>query len=293
MTSWVEAEQHAILTPERDRRKYRSAQPAAKSTVSLLTHDRAYPCATTVHTDSSCPTPSSRITVPRAVPRPCYNPAVRIFDLSLPISPALPTWQGDPPVTIQQVCSASPADPHSYNLSRISLSTHAGTHLDPPRHFGGSLCVDQLPLDVLCGPVRVVDLRNAPRCIDLDTLSALNLNGVKRLLFATHRGEMHASPMRLDHAFLTQQAASFLRHQLGLLLVGTDCFSIDRSDSPSASTFPAHHALLQDLPSAAPVVIVEGLRLHEIQAGDYELFCLPLPLANGDGAPARVVLVQR
>jgi len=40
------------------------------------------------------------------------------------------------------------------------------------------------------------------------------------------------------------------------------------------------------------VVIVEGLNLSAVPAGDYDLICLPLKIAEGagDGAPARVVL---
>jgi arylformamidase len=39
-------------------------------------------------------------------------------------------------------------------------------------------------------------------------------------------------------------------------------------------------------------VILEGLNLTGISAGQYELICLPLRLRSnkGDGAPARVVL---
>ncbi len=38
------------------------------------------------------------------------------------------------------------------------------------------------------------------------------------------------------------------------------------------------------------VVIVEGLNLSEVPAGDYELIALPVKLKDADGAPARVVL---
>jgi arylformamidase len=38
------------------------------------------------------------------------------------------------------------------------------------------------------------------------------------------------------------------------------------------------------------VVIVEGLDLADVPAGDYELVCMPLKLKDADGAPARVFL---
>ena len=45
------------------------------------------------------------------------------------------------------------------------------------------------------------------------------------------------------------------------------------------------HVILLEL----GVVIVETLDLSQVEAGRYELMCLPLRLAT-DGAPARVVL---
>ena len=38
------------------------------------------------------------------------------------------------------------------------------------------------------------------------------------------------------------------------------------------------------------VIIIEGLNLSEAEPGMYEMYCLPLPVIGGDGAPARVVL---
>ena len=39
------------------------------------------------------------------------------------------------------------------------------------------------------------------------------------------------------------------------------------------------------------VLILEGLNLSATPDGDYDLVCLPLPLAGVDGAPARATLL--
>ena len=54
-----------------------------------------------------------------------------------------------------------------------------------------------------------------------------------------------------------------------------------------SDNFDAHIALL-----SRNIVIVEGLNLGGVPAGEYELSCLPLQIAggDGDGAPARAVL---
>ena len=70
----------------------------------------------------------------------------------------------------------------------------------------------------------------------------------------------------------------------GIRLVGTDFISIETADDP---TFPVHRALL-----GAGIAIVEGLDLRDVSAGRYTLWCLPLKIHEGDGGPARVVLVD-
>jgi arylformamidase len=64
--------------------------------------------------------------------------------------------------------------------------------------------------------------------------------------------------------------------------VGVDTLSIE----PESDAYPVHRTLLE-----AGVVIVEGLDLASVAPGGYELVCLPLRIAGGDGAPARAVLI--
>ena len=46
-----------------------------------------------------------------------------------------------------------------------------------------------------------------------------------------------------------------------------------------------HVALLE-----AGIWLIEGLNLFGVDPGLYDLFCLPLRIAGGEGAPARAVL---
>jgi arylformamidase len=40
------------------------------------------------------------------------------------------------------------------------------------------------------------------------------------------------------------------------------------------------------------VILLEGLDLSQVDAGDYTLICLPVKIAGADGAPARAVLTR-
>jgi len=194
-----------------------------------------------------------------------------IIDISLPIGPDTPVWPGDPPVLVEPVTRVEAGDPA--DVSRLVLGTHTGTHVDPPAHFlPGGVTVDALPLDVFVGPAVVADL-SGRGAIDAGGLESHSLpQGTTRVLLKTGAAE----------GALTAEGARWLVQQ-GVQLVGADTLSIE----PSTGSYPVHRILL-----GAGVVIVEGLDLSAVAAGPYQLVCLPLRVAGGDGAPARAVLIS-
>ena len=58
---------------------------------------------------------------------------MKIHDVTVPLTRALPTYPGDPPFEIEALRSLEQG--HPYRLSRLSLGTHTGTHVDAPCHF--------------------------------------------------------------------------------------------------------------------------------------------------------------
>lgn len=206
----------------------------------------------------------------------------KIHDITVPLTPMLPAFPGDAPVAIEVLQRAGES---AYAISRLGLTTHSGTHVDAPAHFvAGGATVDVLPLEILLGKTRVVELPGRER-VDRSDLEALDLRDDLRVLLKTRMsGQLLKPGYQEDHVYLTGDAALYLA-QAGLKLVGFDYLSIDRFGDAS---YPAHHALL-----GAGVVVVEGLDLSEVEPGEYDMTCLPLRVGGGDGAPARVVLRSR
>ena len=206
----------------------------------------------------------------------------RIYDITVPLAAGMSTYPGDPPFVLESVQRSGDSP---FELSRLSLSTHTGTHVDAPGHFvPGGASVDQLPLEILLGKARVVELlvRETVGRVDLE---ALDLRDDLRVLLKTRMsGQLLRSGYHQDHVHLSEDAALYLA-QAGIKLVGIDYLSVDRFGS---TDFPAHRALL-----GAGVIVLEGLDLSEVEPGEYEMACLPLRIAGGDGAPARVVLRSR
>ena len=211
---------------------------------------------------------------------------MRIYDVSVPISTTTtPVYPGDPRIEINSASAISNGD--AANVSLLNFGVHTATHTDAPAHFiEGAATVRQLPLEVLLGRARVVEVPLDVRAVDAGHVSADVLNGATRVLLKTRNSafwQESSNNFREDFTYITPAAARSLVHQ-GVRLVGIDYLSVDEFGSANYET---HRVLL-----GSSVVIIEGLNLAEVPAGDYELICLPLLIASGtgDGAPARTIL---
>jgi arylformamidase len=212
---------------------------------------------------------------------------MKIYDVTVPTSSETPVYEGDPKVEIESAHAISRGD--AANVSKLCLGAHTATHVDAPNHFiEGTGKVDALPLEVLIGRARVVELPNDVTAIEVSHVNDANLQGVERVLFKTRNSDFwndSAQGFRKDFTYIAPEAATELVN-LGIKLVGIDYLSVEKFGSED---FGTHLTLL-----GAQIVIIEGLDLREISAGDYELICLPLKIASGtgDGAPARTVLIE-
>ncbi len=206
---------------------------------------------------------------------------MKIYDVTVPLSKELVVYPGDPHVKINRRTKAN-EDDAKYNLSRYSFSSHAGTHVDPPFHLiEGGITVDKLPLELLIGRARVVEV-TAP-VVDEAVLEEFDFTVDARVLFKTRNSYLWSQKTFVkDYVYITPGAARSLVND-GIKVVGIDYLSVDKFDAA-----PETHMVLL----SASIIIIEGLDLREVEPGDYELICLPLKVMDGDGAPARVVLRQ-
>ena len=206
---------------------------------------------------------------------------MKIYDVTVPLSKDSIVYPGDPHVKINRRTKVN-EDESKYNLSRYSFSSHAGTHVDPPFHLiEGGITVDKLPLELLMGRARVVEV-TAP-VIDEAVLEEFDFTVDARVLFKTRNSYLWSNKTFVkDYVYMTPGAACSLIKD-GIKLVGIDYLSVDKFEGEPET----HRALL-----SADTIIVEGLDLREVEPGDYELICLPLKVKDGDGAPARVILRQ-
>jgi arylformamidase len=209
----------------------------------------------------------------------------RVIDVSLPLSPEMLVWPNEPGVELEPISMLERGD--SANVSMLRLGTHTGTHVDPPVHFlVGGATIDHVSLDVLIGRAVVADMRGVTS-IGPAELEAADIAEEERVLFLTDWSARWSydppPPFPEAYTALTPGGAAWMVDR-GMRLVGTDFLSIELR---GARDHPVHRTLL-----AAGVAIVEGLDLREALPGPYTLVCLPLKIAEGDGGPARAVLIE-
>ncbi len=205
-----------------------------------------------------------------------------IYDITFPIYEGVPIYEGDPAVKIDVCASIAKGD--VANVTKLCFGAHTATHVDAPNHFiEGTRKIHELELEKLIGKCRVIEVARDVDAIEPKHLG--DLKNVERVLFKTKNSEFWNEAnkgFRRDFTYISPEAASCLAETVKL--VGIDYLSVEKFGSKD---FATHIALLKK-----EVVILEGLDLRSVPAGDYELICLPLKIISqtGDGAPARAIL---
>lgn len=205
---------------------------------------------------------------------------MKLIDVSVPIDATLPTCPPNTPFRLEAIRRRARGD--RSNLSTLHMSAHTGTHVDAPVHFvDGGAGVDALPLEILCGRARVIELTSR-KAIAAEDLERLDLSEDIRLLIKTQNSRWWGDPtFHSDYIGIGESAAKLLVHH-GVKLVGVDYLSVEPYGAEGA---PTHQLLL-----GAGTIVIEGLNLRDVDPGVYDMYCLPLAIVGSDGAPARVVL---
>lgn len=212
--------------------------------------------------------------------------AARVYDITLPIETGFPIWPGDPDVDLRRDAKI---EHDGFNTSTISFGTHTGTHVDTPWHYlQDGRCLENIPVERWSGECHVARIPD-----DIDRVTSSDLQradipvGTTHLLLKTRNSRIwdRPRPWPFERAFVGIDAGAaqwIVDHRIQL--VGTDYLGIAPFDEPDHAT---HLTLLRN-----DVLILEGLDLRAVDAGTYQLVCLPMRLVCGDGAPARAILVS-
>lgn len=165
--------------------------------------------------------------------------------------------------------------------TRLELDVHTGTHIDAPLHMvvnGDTF--EAIPLESLVGQCKVFDLTDVEDGITKKDLEKFQIEKNDFILLKTKNS--YEDTFNFDFIYLAQDGAEYLS-EIGVRGVGIDTLGIERSQEGH----PTHKTLF-----AHKIIIIEGLRLKDIEQGDYFMVAAPLKLVGTDGAPARVLLFE-
>ncbi|THG00304.1 hypothetical protein TEA_000492 [Camellia sinensis var. sinensis] len=215
----------------------------------------------------------------------------RIFDITHRFTPETPVGGTE---GVGQILSLSMSmkNGSDYNFSIMKLPVHSGTHVDAPGHvfehyFDAGFDVDTLDLDVLNGPALLVDVPR-DKNITADVMKSLNIpKGVRRVLFRTlntDRRLMWKKEFDTSYVGFMKDGAQWLVDNTDIKLVGIDYLSVAAYDD----LIPSHLVFLE----GREIILVEGLKLEDIQLGIYNVHCLPLRLLGAEGSPIRCILIK-
>lgn len=204
----------------------------------------------------------------------------KIYDISMPITLDMPVYKGKdakrPKLTVE-----SDFETGTVYESRISLNLHTGTHLDRNLHMiPGGNTIETLDLTQVVTPCRVIDLTDVTEKITEQDLLSKEIKEGEFLLLKTKNS--FEEILEKNFIYLEQSGAKYLAG-FKLKGIGIDALGIER-EQPGHET----HLLLME----AGIQILEGLRLKEIEEGEYLLIAAPLPIVGGEAAPVRALLLK-
>jgi arylformamidase len=204
------------------------------------------------------------------------------IDVTLPLKPEMPFWPDSTGLKLSAVKRMKSGQ--VCNLSELTIDLHAGTHVDAPWHYvDEGFTTEHLSIDMMLGACYLAHLPDTKEVTAADLQGAGIPAGTTRLLLRTSNSLLWKSnepEFRKDFVGLSADGAQWLvEHKIGL--VGIDYLSV----GPFGRGIETHKMLL-----GAGMVVVEGLYLADVEAGWYELICLPIKLVGAEGAPARVLL---
>jgi arylformamidase len=208
----------------------------------------------------------------------------KVYDISVVLGAESIDYPGDTPFSREIISTIQ--DGGDYDLSKLVMSAHAGTHIDTPAHFvRNGKAIDDYSVEDFLLTARVAAIK------DKESIGPFELGGCdiktgEALLFKTDNsltGRCREGVFSEKYVHLSPEGARWcVEKKVGL--VGLDYVTIDRY---ADQAFASHHTLLGN-----GIPILEGINLKEVPEGRYVLCCLPLKIRGAEASPVRAVLFR-
>ncbi|MGM7635462.1 cyclase family protein [Bacillus sp. Hm123] len=202
---------------------------------------------------------------------------MKIYDITAPIFPGMPVYKNKPE---KQPTIDTKTNGH-VTESRIAMDVHTGTHVDAPLHMmNEGATIETIAIEQLVRPCKVIDVTSATEKVTKADLESLSIEKDDFILLKTKNS--FDTEFNFDFIYVAEDAAEYLAN-IGIAGVGIDALGIERAQEGH----PTHRTLM-----GQGVIIIEGLALKDVEAGNYFMMAAPLKISGTDASPARVLLLD-
>lgn len=205
---------------------------------------------------------------------------MKIYDISMTIHEGMTVYKNKPEKK-PKITNRSNFQTSSAYESSIEMDMHTGTHIDAPLHMiENGETMDLYPIERYVAKAKVIDLTHVEEAITKEELEKFDIQKNDFLLLKTRNSSVEE--FDYDFVYLEKTGAEYLAN-IGIQGVGIDALGIERAQ-PDHET---HKLLL-----GKHIMIIEGLRLKDIEPGEYILVALPIKILETEAAPARAILIK-
>lgn len=205
---------------------------------------------------------------------------MKIYDISMTIHEGMTVYKNKPEKK-PKITNRSNFQTSSAYESSIEMDMHTGTHIDAPLHMiENGETMDLYPIERYVAKAKVIDLTHVEAAITKEELEKFDIQKNDFLLLKTRNSSVEE--FDYDFVYLEKTGAEYLAN-IGIQGVGIDALGIERAQ-PDHET---HKLLL-----GKHIMIIEGLRLKDIEPGEYILVALPIKILETEAAPARAILIK-
>jgi arylformamidase len=181
-----------------------------------------------------------------------------------------------------------------WNARTLHIYSHAGTHMDAPFHFGVSdETIDEYPLTRFISKrawlvnLSKIEAKSLIFVKDLGEIAQKFKKGDSLLLRTDWSKRLGTEGYRNDLPRISKELAEWC------VLKKVNVLGVEPPSVADVNNLPEvteiHHILLR-----GGIIIVEGLtNLDLIEKQYVQLIALPLKIQNGDGAPCRVIAIEK
>jgi kynurenine formamidase len=231
----------------------------------------------------------------------------KIIDLTHPFDATTIYWPTEHPFTHEFEHYGMEAEGYFYASAKYAAPEHGGTHMDAPVHFNREgMTVDQVPLSAMIGPAAVIDF-SARAALDPDVmLTVADINSWESAhgkipdgaIVVARSGWGRFWPDKLHYLGtdkpgdvphlrfpgFSAEAVDYLLQNRKVSAIAIDTASIDPGNSKE---FPVHrHWLGANKPAFENVANADKL-----PSTGATLFCIPMKIGKGTGAPTRIFAI--